>query len=197
METNEMAESYDSSLSPESILLFGALAKSMKLSLNHVELSRMSARITPDEIRKLLTNRSQQIGSCRVLVSRSRKTGRARPRKARGLLNIQGDRRTAPIWAWFAYYGVFPSKLVCHTCDNPPCIQKSHLFEGTISDNAKDAVRKGRWAKSRNFIENNPNQKMDRSIRNRIRIAKGTQTAIALQYGVSQGYVSLLQRGLR
>lgn len=34
--------------------------------------------------------------------------------------------------------------LVCHTCDNPPCIRPTHLFLGTQSDNIKDAYRKGR-----------------------------------------------------
>jgi hypothetical protein len=33
---------------------------------------------------------------------------------------------------------------VCHTCDNPKCIEDSHHFLGTWKDNIRDAVRKGR-----------------------------------------------------
>jgi len=37
-----------------------------------------------------------------------------------------------------------PGMCALHTCDNPPCCNAEHLFEGTRADNNLDRARKGR-----------------------------------------------------
>jgi HNH endonuclease len=34
--------------------------------------------------------------------------------------------------------------VVCHTCDNPGCVNIDHMFLGTQGENLKDMARKGR-----------------------------------------------------
>jgi hypothetical protein len=48
-------------------------------------------------------------------------------------------------YAYQAFVGHLPAEaLVCHKCDNPPCVRPSHLFLGTAADNTRDMMAKGR-----------------------------------------------------
>jgi len=62
-----------------------------------------------------------------------------------GVLHDRGKLIMAHRWMWEAIEGeIPPGMLVCHGCDNPPCVRPSHLFLGTSRDNTLDSARKGR-----------------------------------------------------
>ncbi len=47
--------------------------------------------------------------------------------------------------SYFLCKGSFPNDfLVCHTCDNPRCVNPEHLWVGSPKDNVLDMIKKGR-----------------------------------------------------
>jgi hypothetical protein len=114
---------------------------------------------------------------------------------------------------------------ICHHCDNPSCVNPAHLFAGTVLDNARDKVLKGRQPKGdtngarlhpeclargdRSGARLHP-EKLKRGVDNSaskltpeevIQIRREyeetpiTIVQLALKYGVSKSLVSVILRG--
>lgn len=98
--------------------------------------------------------------------------------------------------SYLVFVGKIPAgSFVCHRCDNPSCINPSHLWLGTNDDNMADMVEKRRSARR----ESNPASKLKEADVSEIKrlIAKGgSNRAIAADFGVTHRIVSLIRRGL-
>ncbi len=84
-------------------------------------------------------------------------------------------------------------KCVCHTCDNPPCINPTHLFLGTQSDNMQDCVKKGRCYNPRG--EAHPSAKLTEMQAQKIKSSPLLTSILAKDYGVSIGTIRSIKRG--
>lgn len=57
--------------------------------------------------------------------------------------------------SYYFYHYIDPLELfVCHSCDNPSCVNPNHLWLGTLRDNEDDKTSKGRRVKMTSTLSN-------------------------------------------
>jgi hypothetical protein len=97
-----------------------------------------------------------------------------------------------------------PGLFVCHTCDNPPCVNPRHLWVGTHTDNLRDMSAKGRGGMNRGSRNANSllNEDTVRAIRAEYRrgamgpgVKTGSHRWLAAKYGVSRATIQQLLEG--
>lgn len=100
-------------------------------------------------------------------------------------------------YSWIIFRGTIPENMfVCHQCDNPVCINPSHLWLGTPAENSADRNRKGRQAKQLR-IHAKPSYPVDVVLAIRQQLLLGrTQKDVAEEFGISPAYASLIKRKL-
>ena len=82
--------------------------------------------------------------------------------------------------------------MVCHTCDNPSCVNPDHLFLGTGLDNMQDKIAKGR---SRVPIgEKSPHAKITEEQAQAILADPRPYTVIAEHYGIAAATVGSIKQ---
>jgi len=106
-----------------------------------------------------------------------------------------------------------PQMMACHDCDNPPCFNPNHLYEGTHASNMRDMRERRRsfgatqperhrlngieagkmndWAKG----ENNPKAVLSAAQVATIRESYMLTKHLALMYGVHRTTIQRIRRG--
>lgn len=130
-----------------------------------------------------------------------------------GSFFFEGKNYQAHRWIFAATFDdEIAGKDICHVCDNPACVNPSHLFVGDRAENMQDCARKGR-----NIIQRKPslnhffrdkyppagekhgNSKLTEDVVAEIRKlseAGESSSAISRTVGISAGHVRKIASGV-
>lgn len=74
----------------------------------------------------------------------------ARNGKGYGQFGLNGKSTSTHRISYTIHHGEIPDgMIICHLCNNPPCVNPRHLYLGTAHDNMRQAVNEGRLAPQR------------------------------------------------
>jgi hypothetical protein len=119
-------------------------------------------------------------------------------RKGYGTLSVKSIKMKAHRFSYQKYIGEISEGLcVCHSCDNPSCVNPKHLWLGTSQENIMDKISKGRDIDPPKLLgELNYNSRFNEEtiklIRKEHKESKTSFTDLARRYGVTRCAISLI-----
>lgn len=112
-----------------------------------------------------------------------------------GRMSVASKNAAAHRVSYELHHGQIPAGLVVrHTCDNPPCVNPTHLLVGTHQENTEDARKRDRLTKGEEVA-------ISRLTRNQVQAIReahaqgATKKGLARQYGVARFAIQQLLRG--
>ena len=118
-------------------------------------------------------------------------TGRTDP-FGYGNFTVNKTKIGAHRFSYVIFHGPIPKDLlVRHRCDNPSCVNPNHLETGTVHDNVKDRMTRGRSAKG----TGNGRSKLKESDIQKILIDPRSSIKVSRDYGVSGSVILNVRNG--
>jgi hypothetical protein len=116
---------------------------------------------------------------------------RAKRERGYGVVYTSGEIRRTNVLSWeISNSRKVPEGLeVCHSCDNPPCINPRHLFIGTHLQNMRDAQRKLRMQQGEGHYRSRLTVDTVRAIR----LSNKTNKEISGELGLHRSHVSVIR----
>lgn len=109
-----------------------------------------------------------------------------------GQFRVGNSRVAAHRLSYLLKYQKIPEgSCICHRCDNPSCVNPSHLFAGSFKDNSQDRTKKGRNNSPVGTRHGTHKLSNAQVLRIRALLSEGfTGRFLAKEYGVSTSVIS-------
>lgn len=113
------------------------------MKLTQIEIAKFWMTVKIDYSSKIIRTSKKQFGHCWVWQGSFSRSGY-------GIFFSHQNAYRAHRVAFIITHGPIPEdKLICHTCDNPSCVNPEHLWIGSSQENTHDMIKKGRLCRNR------------------------------------------------
>lgn len=137
------------------------------------------------DVEKFMSRVKKDSNGCWVWTGQLQKSGY-------GICGRMKNRTRAHRLSYQLFIGDIPAGLnVLHHCDNPPCVNPSHLYAGTNWENSQDRVRRDRGIRG----VRHPSAKITEDDARAIFVDRRTQKEIAAAYGICKAAVYYVKIG--